>query len=1390
MEKPFAINSIDIKKINYSKKTKQLNVFLSESCDKQKAEALKTHLKKELGFLNEIKLVCNPKSKKQLDSLKEFTLNYKKSFPYLNGIISKMELNDILDESAKLCIYLKVDNDINRSRIAQVLKQKYNGIIPEISFINDEKENIFQTETEKEIEIKEAISNFSSLGNSKNIGSKSNYKLKGKVISISDALLKEESSVLVEGIVIFKDRKMLNSGKNLEIIHLTDHKNTLAAKQFLEAKDKGFGNIEVGEAVRIKGYMRYDKFERENILFTNSFERMPKTDNRKDTEPIKRIELHCHTNMSSMDGVSSTESLFKKASEMGHKALAITDHGVVQAFPDAYKFSEKYKIKAIYGMEGYLVDDDIKIIIANQNASSSISKEDTFVVFDIETTGLSFSNDRITEIGAVKIKNGCIVDSINWLINPQKPIPQNVQELTGITDETVKNSPTFKEIANKLKEYFGNNPIVAHNALFDYTFIRNAMEESESSIDNTVIDSLEMAKMIFPNYKRYNLKTLCKHLNINLENHHRASDDAIATAELFKIMLEKYDGDCLDFINEEARTKIDFKKSNTYHVTLYAKNKKGLRNLYELVTMSHIDYFYKKPRIVKSELSKKREGLLIGSACESGELFRAILEQKKDDELNKIISFYDFTEVQPLENNRFLIENKIVSGLEDLIEINKKIIKISNENSKIVVATGDVHFVEPENAINREILMSGQGFSDSGNQPPLYLKTTDEMLDDFSYLGQDKAKELVIENPSKINNLIENIIPIPLETFPPEISGSEEELRIMCYEKAKRLYGNPLPQILEKRLERELQSIIGNGYSVMYIIAQKLVTKSLNDGYLVGSRGSVGSSLAATMSDITEVNPLPPHYLCGKCKFSEFIDDKNYGSGIDLPSKKCPVCGTLMQKDGQDIPFEVFLGFEGDKEPDIDLNFAGEYQAIAHKYTEELFGKGKVFKAGTIGTIATKTAYGFVKKYMEENDRHVSKYEINRLLEGCTGVKRTTGQHPGGIMVVPHYKDIHEFTPIQKPANDSSTDVVTTHFDYHAISGRLLKLDILGHDAPSTLKFLQELTGLNPVGIPLDDQETMSLFTSVSALNLVENKDYFDIGSIGIPEFGTKFVRQMLTDTKPTTFSELVRISGLSHGTDVWVNNAQDLVKTGIAELKDVISTRDDIMNYLIQKDLPNKNAFKIMENVRKGRGLREEDVVLMRESNVPEWYIDSCNKIKYMFPKAHAAAYVMMSFRIAYFKVHHPLAFYATYFTNKVVDFDAELICKGPTYIRKRMKDLSGNSNDLKQKEKDQLTVLEVAYEMYSRGFSFSKIDIYKSEPKRFSIVGASLLCPLLSLQGLGETAAYSLTKEREKAPFLSLEDIRTRTKLSKKIIEKLKENRCMEVLPETNQLQMFNLQ
>lgn len=1385
-----SIDEKNIAKIEYEKKSKALHIQVIHPMNSDETEKTRAHILKELGFLSEITFRPLTGPKTETNAFEAFMTEYGRIFPYLKGAVAKMEREDLGDNTVRLVVHLKVDNEISRKRITDIVAGRFPGMVFKWHFTRADNSEIASMDEMIAAEIRETVV---AGGNQRKGHIKEGtfkYRIKGTPVSIDEALSREESTVLVEGVLFFREEKSLRNGKRLEVFHLTDSHNSMAVKRFLESKEEGLARIAFGEKLRVKGQMRYDKFERENILFAQSVETLPALDVREDHAPEKRIELHCHTNMSSMDGVCSTESLIKRAAEWGHDALAITDHGVVQAYPDAYKYGKKHGVKVIYGIEGYLVNDDIKIIIANQNDEGVLFREGTFVVFDIETTGLSYKNDRITEIGALKMENGEIIDKMSLLINPGKGIPVEIQELTGITDAMVAGSLAFEEAISKISGFFGNHPLVAHNASFDYSFLRSAFERCGRVLDNTVIDTLAFSKLIFPNMNRYNLKALCKTLNINLENHHRALDDALATSEILKIMLDKFGENDLNSLNEEARKKINYKQLDTSHVTIFAKNAKGLRNLYELVSLSHIEYFYKKPRIIKSELAMRRDGLLIGTACESGEFYKAVLEQKTDEELSNIISFYDFAEIQPIANNRFLIERNIVGSENDLQAINRKIIEISESNDKLVVATGDVHFSDPEEAVFREILMSGQGFADSGNQPPLYLKTTDEMMSDFDYLGPEKAKEIVVRNPRAICEMIEEIIPIPLETFAPEIEGSDEQLRKLCYENAERLYGNPLPSILEQRLERELRSIIGNGYAVMYIIAQKLVAKSLKDGYLVGSRGSVGSSLAATMSDITEVNPLPPHYRCRKCKFSEFFTDGVYGSGIDLPDKDCPICATPLEKDGQDIPFEVFLGFEGDKEPDIDLNFAGEYQSVAHKYTEELFGKGKVFRAGTIGTIAAKTAYGFVKKYMEENGRQVTKFEINRLSAGCSGVKRTTGQHPGGIMVVPHYKDIHEFTPIQKPANDRESDIVTTHFDYHAISGRLLKLDILGHDAPSTIKFLEEATGFDPQDILLDDKTTMSLFTGTQALNLVENQDYFDIGSLGIPEFGTKFVRQMLLDTMPTTFAELVRISGLSHGTDVWINNAQELVRTGVAELKDVISTRDDIMNYLIKMGLPNKSAFKIMENVRKGRGLKEDDIELMKRKNVPEWYVDSCNKIKYMFPKAHAAAYVMMSYRIAYFKVHHPLAFYASYFTNKVDDFDAETILKGPSHVRKRMDDLQKDFNELKQKEKDQMTVFEVAYEMYSRGFSFANIDIYKSDPQRFVILQNALLCPLRSLPGLGENAAVSLAEERRKGPFISLEDLRIRTKISNKIIEKLKNNSCMELLPETNQLQMFGLQ
>ena len=1377
-----------IVKIKYEKKTKRLVIELDKPETEDRIKTMKARLMEELGFLNAVEVKEAPTERTPMEALHDFKTSYADHFPYLKGVVSQIDIHETGERSADMAIRLRTDNEITRGRIKDILTHRIPSVAIRFAFEDSGCRENPLSEALKESEIREAVANGRSMVSRGVAENRASYKIRGKAVSIDEALSREESTVIVEGVFVLREEKLLKSGKTLEIIHLTDHNNTLAVKRFLEQGDKGIGDPGCGNLLRVKGYMRYDKFEKENILFAQALERLPVPAARMDDAPEKRIEFHCHTNMSSMDGVSSPEALIKRASEWGHEALAITDHGVVQAFPDACKYGKKYGIKILYGMEGYLVDDDVKIMVDNP-LNARMSADGSFVVFDIETTGLSFSHDRITEVGAVKVENGKITDTLQLLINPGRPIPPRIQELTGITDEMVASEPEFEHHAETIRRFFGDAAIVAHNAGFDMTFLKAALGQSAMELTAPVLDTVAFSKLVFPSLHRHTLKALCNHCGIKLEQHHRALDDAKATAELFLILLQRYGKDALDDLNADAAKRINFKQLNTFHVTLIARNQTGLRNLYELVSMSHIDHFYKKPRIVKSELKRRREGLLIGTACESGELYRAVLQQKSDEDLSKLVSFYDYVEIQPLENNAFLIEKGVVSGKEDLMTINKKLIRLAASNGKPAIATGDVHYTDPEEALHREILMSGQGFSDSDRQPPLHLKTTSEMLEAFSYLGKEKAYELVVENPTRLNRMIETVVPIPQETFAPEIEGSEEKLRELCYSKAKRLYGEPLPALLEKRLERELKSIIGNGYAVMYIIAHKLVSNSLKDGYLVGSRGSVGSSLAATMSDITEVNPLPPHYRCDRCRYSEFITDGSYGSGVDLPEKACPHCGEKLMKDGQDIPFEVFLGFEGDKEPDIDLNFAGEYQPVAHKYTEVLFGKGKVFRAGTIGTIATKTAYGFVRKFMEERQRHVTKYEINRLTAGCTGVKRTTGQHPGGIMVVPHYKDIHEFTPIQKPANDRTTEIITTHFDYHAISGRLLKLDILGHDAPSTIKFLEELTGVDPQTIPLDDPLTMSLFTGTEALALKSDAQAFETGSLGIPEFGTKFVRQMLLDTKPTTFSELVRISGLSHGTDVWINNAQDLVRSGTAELKEVISTRDDIMNYLIQKGLPNKRAFKIMENVRKGRGLSPEDMELMGRHEVPDWYVDSCNKIKYMFPKAHAAAYVMMSYRIAFFKVHHPLAFYASYFSNKVDDFDVELVCRGAAAIKSRLELLKKTFNELKQKEKDQMTVLEVAYEMVCRGYAFERINIYSSDPKRFTLSGDSLVCPLRSLPGLGESAAMKLADERIKGPFLSLEDLRNRTGISKKIVEKLRQNDCMESLPQTNQLEIFDL-
>ncbi|MBU5437668.1 PolC-type DNA polymerase III [Tissierella sp. MSJ-40] len=1206
-------------------------------------------------------------------------------------------------------------------------------------------------------------------------------------MKIKDIDLQTGLTVIV-GEVFQLESRPIKGNKKLITFHVSDLTDAMTIKVFLTDKqaEEFETNVVNGAYVKIEGDVVFDNYSKHLVVMLKSLNKLEKEE-KIDNAREKRVELHLHTQMSSMDGISTLKKLVERAKKWDHKAIAITDHGIVQSFPEGMELGKKLGIKIIYGLEGYLINDK-KGIITNYDPSKEY---DTFVVFDLETTGLSAINDMITEIGAVKVKDGVIIDTFSQLINPERLIPEKITSITGITNEMVRDKPTIKEVLPDFNKFIEDSVLVAHNATFDIGFMREKMRLSNLSLHNPILDTLELSRAVFPELKSHKLNIVAKHLNVSLINHHRAVDDATATAEIFlKTMdLLKENGVTSFKQINSLNSRKDMTKDETFHIVILAKNLVGLKNLYKLVSESHINYFHRRPRIPKSLLEANREGLIIGTACEAGELYKAILKSKSANEIRDIVKFYDYLEIQPIGNNMHLVRNGLVKDENELREINKKIYNLGQKYNKLVVATGDVHFLDPEDEIYRRILMSGQGFSDADLQPPLYFKSTEEMLEEFKYLGEEKAKEVVITNTNIISDMIEDIKPIPEGTFPPIIEGADEELKKITYSKAVEIYGDPLPDIVQKRLDRELTSIISNGYAVMYIIAQKLVWKSLEDGYLVGSRGSVGSSFVATMSGITEVNPLMPHYVCPSCKYSEFIEDGSIGSGTDLPDKLCPKCGDKFNKDGQDIPFEVFLGFEGDKEPDIDLNFAGEYQPTAHKYTEELFGEGYVFRAGTIGTIAEKTAYGFVKKYFEERDITVHPAEINRLVQGCTGIKRTSGQHPGGVMIVPKHKDILDFTPIQYPADDKTSGVITTHFDYHSISGRILKLDILGHDVPSIIRMLEDITGIDPRSIPLDEEETMKIFTSTEPLGITKEDINCEVGTLGIPEFGTKFVRQMLVDTKPTTFSELVRISGLSHGTDVWLNNAQNLVRNNVAPLSKVISTRDDIMLYLIYAGLDKKRSFKIMEKVRKGKGLSPEDEEYMRSFNIPEWYIDSCNKIKYMFPKAHAAAYVMMSFRIAYFKVHYPEAFYATYFTTKAADFDANLVLQGKEVVKNKIKELESLSNNMTAKEKNLLTVLEVVFEMYARGYNFEKVDLYKSDSDKFLIGEEGILPPLKGLEGVGETVARKIVEERNISKFISVEDLVNRGKVSKPVLEALRQHGCLDGLPESNQISLFTI-
>ncbi len=1216
-----------------------------------------------------------------------------------------------------------------------------------------------------------------------------------------DQIAGEMGDVAVRGKVLDVDTRELRSGgKSIVIVTFTDFTDTIIIKVFTknEQLPELLNAIHKGAFFKIKGVTAYDKFDSELTLTSISgIKKIPDfTEQRMDNSLEKRVELHCHTKMSDMDGVSDVADIIKQAISWGHKALAITDHGAVQAFPIAdHAVPKDADFKIIYGVEAYLVDD-LKHIVFDSKGQSLM---DTFVVFDLETTGLSPNVCQIIEIGAVKVSGGRIVDRFSQFVNPKVPIPFHIEELTGIRDDMVMHEPDIDTVLPRFMEFCDGCIMAAHNAEFDMSFIKKNCQDRNIPCAFTVLDTVSLARFLLPHLNRYKLDTVAKELKIPLNNHHRAVDDAACTAEIFLKfieMLQKRGIHDLDILNEKGKAAPQqIGKMPSYHAIILAANDYGRTNLYRLVSMSHLTYFHKRPRIPKSELVKYREGLILGSACEAGELYQAVLLGRPQTEIARLVNFYDYLEIQPVGNNAFMLrdDKSPVNSVEDLQELNRKIVKLGEDFHKPVAATCDVHFLNPEDEVYRRIIMSVKGFKDADEQAPLYLHTTEEMLEEFAYLGREKAREVVITNPNLIADMCEKIAPVRPDKAPPVIENSDQLLRDICYQKAHKMYGENLPDIVQKRLERELTSIISNGYAVMYIIAQKLVWKSNEDGYLVGSRGSVGSSFVATMSGITEVNPLSPHYYCENCHYSDFDSKevKAYAgrSGCDMPDRLCPDCGKPLIKAGFDIPFETFLGFKGNKEPDIDLNFSGDYQSKAHKYTEVIFGAGQTYRAGTIGTLADKTAFGYVRKYYEEHGIHKRNCEINRILQGCVGIRRTTGQHPGGIVVLPMGEEICSFTPIQHPANDMSTDIVTTHFEYHSIDHNLLKLDILGHDDPTMIRMLEDLTGLHATQIPLDDAAVMSIFKSTDALGIKpEDIGGCTVGSLGIPEFGTEFVIQMLIDTKPQSFSDLVRISGLSHGTDVWLGNAQTLIEEGKATISTAICTRDDIMIYLIGMGLESELSFTIMESVRKGKGLKEEWITVMKEHNVPDWYIWSCQKIKYMFPKAHAAAYVMMAWRIAYCKVFYPLAYYAAYFSIRATSFNYELMCQGREKLEYFMRDYERRRDSLTKKEQDTLKDMKIVQEMYARGFEFCPMDLQIVKARNFQIVDGKLMPALSAIEGLGDKAAEGVVEAVKDGPFLSKDDFRQRSKVSKTVTDMMAELGILGDLPETNQLSIFD--